>query len=367
MTARYRRALHIGLAVLAVWLAYQGLQYFRITHPNRNHAMTESLKETQSFCVGRFLIDLPKGTTILKTNGSGGAADYHARYPVSKAEFERQVEERWTALQAKKADPFGTPYVEPTKRTSPMEDAVLFAFEHVILDGPDVQGVVRERPFHYTEAYLWRDSILYSFSNKSSDEAIIATMQTIQTWQHDQIPSESGFCGPRSFFPGGAKPEDIWIAFRLPTQPAMELRLSTAMVGEPIEGIGGPQIPPHPNLKAYESDTFKVKIYRDANRTVAGLAGKESLEGSTEYKFERYNTGISAEWYFPGEIDASGKPYIRAQFDISFDTAEPPSPWAGFPPKQSPDDIGEEEFMAYWDTIMNSLRLRPGALPPGNK
>lgn len=367
MTVRYHRALHVVLGLFVLWLAYQGVHYFRITHPNRNHAMTESLKEMQTFCVGRFLIDLPKGTTILSTSGSGGPADYDAEYPVSKFEFEQKIEGRWMELQKKKADPFGEPYVEPSKRTSPMKDAILFAYEHIILDGPDVHGVVRERPFHETEAYLWRDSILYSFSNKSSDESIIATMQAIQPWQHDQIPSGPGFCGPMSFFPGGAKPESIWIAFRLPTQPAIELRLSTAMVGEPIEGIGGPQTPPRPNLKAYESDTIKVKTYRDAGRTVAGLPGKEFLEGSTEYKFERYNTGISAEWYFPGEIDASAKPYIRAQFEISFDTAEPPSPWAGFPPKQSPDDIDEESFTAYWDIIMNSLRLRPGALPAGSK
>lgn len=366
MTKRYRRAFQIGLAALALWLVYQGAHYYRITHPNRNHAMTESLKEMQTFCVGRFLIDLPKGTTIIKAYGSGRHADFEAVHPVPHSEFESMTTQRWADISQKKADANGVPFLEAPSRTSPTRDAVIFSYGHTRVQSTDVTtGEDIEASVHEIEAHLWRDNILYSFTDHPLDQHVLETMRTLQHWRHDEIPSEHGFCGPRSFFAGGSQSESVLVGFRLPTQPPMELRLSTATFPAGEEYLR-PRAT-RPNIKAFETDNFKSATHRDAERVVAGLPGEELLIGTTDRNGERYSTEILARWFYPGEPNSSGKPSIEAKVEISYETAEPTSPWGGFPPKQMPNEIGEDEFMTYWDTIVNSIRLRPGALPPESK
>jgi len=153
--------------------------------------------------------------------------------------------------------------------------------------------------------------------------------------------------------------EAVWLALRLPTTPTTELRIdmSTLYSEEARRGL----TPPRPNLAAYESDEFKSTIHRDAKRTVSGMAGEEWIEGITTKELSGYDTSVDTCWHYPGEIQSPAKPLITAEFNISYETAIPPSPWGGFPPKKSPDEIGKDEFMALWDTILGSLRLRPGA------
>jgi hypothetical protein len=97
------------------------------------------------------------------------------------------------------------------------------------------------------------------------------------------------------------------------------------------------------------------------------MPGSESIEGVTQRKSTYSESTITADWFGIGESNSSGKPAIHAKMEISYETSEPPSPWGGFPPKKAPEEIDQEEFMTYWDTILSTLRLRPGALPVGAK
>lgn len=367
MTLTKRHFLKAGLFLLALWLVYQALHYYRVTHPNRNHAMIESLRNMQPFCVGRFLIDLPEGTTVLVNRASVEGAEFSAETPVSHNKFESFMEKRWAEIEAMKVDDDGKPYVQPSKRVEPTRDAIIFTYQHTLISSVHWQGQVTHNvPFHKIEAYFWQDNTLYSFTSDPADDAVLKTIQALQKHNNRQTPSGPGFCGPESFFAGGAKPESLSIAFRLPTQPPMDLYLDTSTYYS--AEAGQLQVPPRPKLSDYENENFKGMILRDAPRTVSGLAGKEWIEGTTQKRGDdAYETNIDATWFYPGEMTSSGKPAIEARYGITYKTTSPPLPWGSFQKINTQDGISEEVFMTYWDTILGTLRLRPGALNAGDK
>jgi len=368
MISKRRRVLLAGLGLVALWGATQAGRHYRIAHPDRNHTMTDLLKDNQAFCVGRFLIDLPSGSVIIGASGSGAGAQFDVEYPVTRQEFERRMADRWADLEKRTADIYGTRYAEPSKRLQPLPNAFLFNYEHVLLSGPDVYGIARDRVHHETEGYLWRESNLYSFRDHQVDSLVLDSMRALQVRDERQMPAGQGFCGPRSFFAGGTKPEAISIMFRLPGKPEMAFHLDTTTWAN-VDGLEGPVLstPPRPNVAMYESENFKGMTHRDAPRRIEGFDGHEWIDGATERSPRGSKTSIRASWFYKGEPSSSSKPAIHARLEISYETAELPSPWGGFPAKNEAVRIGNEEFMTYWDTILGTLRLRPGALMPGEK
>ncbi len=354
----------IIVGALALWAVSQAFYFYRITFPDRTHIMIEPLKNMQTFCVGRFLIDLPRGTTISSAISTGRGARFSAVAGVSRAKFGWKVADRWTELEKLKADTYGKAYIEPSKRLEPMPDAVVFAYEHVLLTGPDAFGVDRDRVYAETEGYLWRGDVLYSFTYLASTEQIIDTMRTLQMLPDDAVPTEPGFCGARSFFPGGYRPESVTVAFDLPTNPKISFRIETTTYPG---GGPPPEERPRPDFSLFEDKDYKTLIHRDAKRRVDGRSGVEWSFGQTERVYKNHGTDVTVRWFAQGAPDSSLNPAFTVTQEISYETEDPPSPWGDFPPKLSPDAIDKEAFLTYWDTILDTLRPRPGALPAGDK
>lgn len=321
--------------------------------------MIPALDDLQTFCVGRMLIDLPKGTTVSSAYGSNGDADFSATTPTTHIEFERLAERRWREIQAIDETRSGRALAQPATRVVPVEDSHLFAFHHSLLNGPDVHGQVRERLFYDNEALLWRDDVLYSFSGSMNDRAMIDTMKALRPRADDAIPTGPGFCGPSSFFPGGGyRPESVHVIFRLPGTSGLALTVEASTSSDPNDP---PTEPPRPDFTFFKSDDFDGMVHRDAKRTVAGREGVEWGMGVTERTGERYETQSSLRWFTPGKARSADFPKITITLDVIYKTDEPPSPWGGFPAKSADNAIDEETFMTYWDVLLDTLRLRPGA------
>ncbi len=352
------------IGALVVWAASQAIHFYHITFPNRTHTMIDALEDMQTFCVGRFLIDLPRGTKITSVTGSGGPADFSAQTGVSKNRFGWLVNQRWEEISARTINPVGKkPFDEPSKRTDPIENGVLFAFDHATTRFT-WNGETRDWPMHKTDAFLWRDEMLYRFDDNSDDQKIIDTMRMLQVLPDGVTPVEPGFCGPRSFFPGGYRPESVDVTFRLPVSQKMTLRIKTTTYPS-VQNT--PDEPPRPDATPLESEDFKSLVHRDTKRTVSGRDGLEWSVGSTQRKFQTFETYIFARWFTSGAPASAGYPAITADLGVVYEADEPPPSWGGFPPKSVPDDIDEEAFMTYWDTILDTLRPRPGAIPTGEK
>jgi hypothetical protein len=315
--------------------------------------------ETQ--CVGRYLIDLPKGSKLIGSEGSARGALFSARAEQSQEEFLERVNKRWLELVARTTDSNGKPYVKSSQRKEILPNGFLLQFAHSVTRAPDAQGRNADWPIHKSEAYLWRDGMTYTFG-EGQDEAIVRTMQELQTLRPEVIPAGSGFCGPASFFAGFAAAESVDVSFSLPTQPSLTLRVSMTTYPS-SEALVSATPPKTSSLALPDGDDFKQLRHRDAKRDVAGIKGDEWIHGATERKSKsHYRTTVIANWFGPGDAGSSAKPAIHVQLSAAFVANEPPQPWGSIPKATSPDQVSNDSLAAYWSALLGSLRLRPGAV-----
>lgn len=358
MTPFLRRVAWAGLFLFVAWAVFKSYALYRIHFPTRDHAMISPLQEMQTFCVGRYLIDLPKGSVLFRAESSAGSdadVDFFADYPVPRHEFAEKTLKRWEELKELKKDG-NEVFEKPSERIEIMQDGVVFTFRHrADYEDEWPSGAKGWLHFYETEGYLWRNNVHYRFSGGRVKKEIEIAMRRLVLRQDDEIPSHQGFCGGRSFFPGPPQErESVNFAFRLPTNPPIELRIDMPS-GRP----------PKQNLALFNSNEFKASMVRDAKLSIGSMGGEEWITTSTENKFEnRYNSSMDAHWYYvketiqaplPGELGI----HVRMEFDV--DTETPPPTFGELPPAKAEGEVGKEEFLALWDGILKTLRPRPGA------
>jgi len=56
-----RRVGSVCAAALIAWVTLSLFNSYRVHFPNREHSMISPLNDMQTFCVGRYQIDLPRG------------------------------------------------------------------------------------------------------------------------------------------------------------------------------------------------------------------------------------------------------------------------------------------------------------------
>ncbi|BBN87885.1 T6SS immunity protein Tli4 family protein [Azospira sp. I09] len=358
MTPSLRRVAWAGLFLFIAWAIFKSYALFRIHFPIRDHAMIPPLQEMQTFCVGRYLIDLPKGSVLFRAESSAGgkaAVNFFSDTPVTYSQFLEKIRIRWEELKELKKDG-NEVFEKPSERIEFLQDGVIFTFRHRSDYEDEWPGGDKGlQHFYDTEGYLWRSSVLYRFYGGIVRNETETAMQHMILRQDDELPSRQGFCGGRSFFPGPPQErESVNFAFRLPTNPPIELRINMPS-GRP----------PKQNLALFNSNDFKASMVRDAKLSIGSMGGEEWITTSTESKFEnRYNSSMDAHWYYvketiqaplPGELGI----HVRMEFDV--DTETPPPTFGELPPAKAEGEVGKEEFLALWDGILKTLRPRPGA------
>jgi hypothetical protein len=266
-----RRAVQAGLFLFIAWAVFKFYAFYRVHFPIRDHAMISSLQEMQTFCVGRYLIDLPKGSVLFRAESSaGGEADavFFADHSVTHSQFLERVQARWAELKELKQDKREV-FEKPSERIEVIKDGVVFTFRHRSRYEDEWPGGDKGlQHFYETEGYLWQNNVLYRFSDATTKEDVISSMKRLVFRQDDEIPSRQGFCGGRSFFPGSPQErESVNFAFRLPTNPPIELRIDLPS-GRP----------PKQNLALFNSNEFKASMVRDAKIFIGDMGGRNGLQ-----------------------------------------------------------------------------------------
>jgi hypothetical protein len=349
-----RRTAKVALAVFIGGVALVLFNLYRVHFPNREHAMIPPLQDMQTFCVGRYQIDLPRGSVLYRAISSAGgaaSADFSAVQPVPRHEFENTVHERWVAIQKLKLDALGQPFTQPAERTELSSDTILFTFNHITRSGRWPGGVTGTKSFYDTEGYLWRNETLYRFSGGSVEDRVSAAMRRLQPHSNTDIPNAQGFCAGHSFFPGAPEDgESTDFAFHLPTNPPVELRIGT---------MGGDFVKQDPSM--FDMADLKMSFVRDTHRGIGDLAGDEWIYFDASRRGHIDTYGLGAYWHRPAGASISRQPSINVQMNIDIKDESSSSFLRDFPPKKAEGDIGKEEFLALWDGILKTLRPRPGA------
>ncbi|PRH02091.1 hypothetical protein C6T61_23925 [Burkholderia multivorans] len=166
------------------------------------------------------------------------------------------------------------------------------------------------------------------------------------------VPTESGFCFDGGIATGSStSTEEVSQSFALmPGRPAL-------LVIQMRDSVDVDQKEPlTKTLPALRAQMDRVssgsyRILRQGKRTVAGMDAEEVLFALKEGEITSYRFYLLA----PGDPSTLAKPHTAIQLILGASSAD-------LRPEEATSPVDEAGALQTWDTLLNSLRLRPGAV-----
>ncbi len=356
MVTRKRVLLVVLLGALTIWAAPRVHRIYTIHFPDRNHAAISELRDTQTLCLGRYAVDLPIGSRLVRNEFGIDSIDMTELGNMSESDYHSLIEKRWRELEALTVDTSihpPEPFTRPSQRLDGPKGATIFTFAHSRMHAENwPSGATGTQHFFETEGYLRQGERVFKFQGGRMLEAMERAMARVETLKTGHLPTTMGFCATQAFFPGSpAQGESINLAFELPDN-GVQFRINYPVDPPPDRSA----------IHAFTSPDLHTKRIRSASRTLNGMKGRESIDSGTERKGpEAFESSIGAWWDFPGPLAQYPAYGIRVSLEHSVRTQVlPPQPGA-LPPAKVPSDVDEEKFLALWDGILATLRPIPGA------
>lgn len=344
-----KRVALVVTAALSVAAAAWAIDTYRISYPNREHAMTELTKTMRPYCIGRFLIEVPRQAKLEGLSQAiMGMGTIEVATNITHATYELRAKDKEAALRAQPHEKEGTVLKDVWRP-----------------EGVDATFLTFRDDKYSTEqfsmlAYLWREGQMLTFhygaSNdgieKSKDE-LLRAFSKIEPRDNDQIPQSSGACIDNAFVTGsGYRAESVGGTFEFPDYPRLTLAVSADVTERPdTEGLLA-RAARHKRAIDINYPDMKVRALRSAKRTVNGLAGEELVQVVPADKGDPYRQGqgnsYTAVWESNGIAKSMEKPEVRISLNYDDGALEGKK-------------LTEEQLLALWDAIVNSFRPRPGA------
>ncbi|NYH23034.1 T6SS immunity protein Tli4 family protein [Paraburkholderia bryophila] len=311
------------------------------------YAKEPAMSDTKTYCVGRFLVDVPADAQI-----NGQAYEYkYGRIDSTTSEesaqhFAQEMTTRQADLQSGK---------QKNKYTlsgikSPAPDIRIFELSRTLLTGPSV-GI---------EAYKWDGGHVFSIQHTGFILArypdVLSTLQTdllpnLRARGADDIPSRPGFCLENGFIANDGKTsqyEDAGISFKFARWPGVLVSvrsMTVSKLGEPtlLQRADGGSVP-----DAFKNLVNQIRTIRHGSREINGRHGEELLETVPteagyrlhQFRWEAQGTGVSEPL----------KPTLIVEFESGMTSVngEPVRP-----------KLTDDEAVAVFDAVANSIRMRP--------
>jgi hypothetical protein len=301
-----------------------------------------------TFCMGRFVIDLPAGSTISGGNYKYNFARIDKPRAMSRQEFEKEVEARETKLKA----------------TKHQKDANLLR----VIQRPDTSTAVMafwETPGSgyqvEVEGYRWADETLFLLKTRADDDRqdfaanrMRESLSHLRPRPDTEIPTEPGYCFGGGFIANAEwENEQAGIDFRIAGQPDVGVSIDILPVASRkrdkplLDRMGGA-------LSQLGSMASMVRVLRKGDREIASFKGQEYLVTGPNSGGLR---GHSFTWETQGEGTLE-EPSIRIEFVSSRQDDK------GNPQQTK---LTDEQALALWDRIVSSFRLRPVSDAPSKK
>ncbi len=313
-----------------------------------------AMNDTQTYCFGRFLIDLPK-TAELQSQTSGfmfGEIETGRTPPkqnIHQDGFVEMMKVREADLRAGKHEKNYS--FSDVRNVSTVPKGRVFKIHRKMT-------VVKETNYGF-EAYLSNGGVLFSMKETAYDEdKIDSVLQRLETRllpnlrarRPDEIPSEPGFCIKEGFIADdGQTPQYEYarLSFRFKEWPDVTLKVHATRGGkiQPslLERVKNRKIP------ALFADVAKeVKTLRQGKHDVGPLKGEEDLlalptdDGYFTHHFV---------WDTQGKLDSATEPAFYFELHTGFIVGS-----------NNPDvrpTLTDKQAIKLFDSIVNSIRLRP--------
>ncbi|HQU89922.1 MAG: hypothetical protein H6944_11760 [Zoogloeaceae bacterium] len=297
---------------------------------------------TRPLCVGRFLIDVPAETRVTWTDTRTALAGVIKR--------EGTLSEKVFATRMRREQ-------ERVAGPAP-EDASLLKEVREVEDGHARILVFRDAPsndlYFDIKAFSLRKGTLFSLFGQAEDARLSSAIRDIEKGMRMlkprdiwTIPTEPGFCFDGGFLPGSDGGfEATGVQLEFPAFPNLLIAFSTrANDGPPPEGA----------QLLTRTDAVLQGVDGSDRPTVLRREGTRSLG-------ERTAQEVMWKWVKSEGVMLSGNLELYASShrldapEISFELALDP------PEKKAGANTDEQDALLLWDTIIQSLRLRPGAV-----
>lgn len=312
------------------------------------YAKGPAMGDTSTYCIGRFLVDVPKDAQI---NGQAyqylyGRIDSKHSAAVQD-ELATDVTKKENALKRVKAEQGYS--LDSTASVGPASKIVIsksepFGRVHYAFDAfrADANTVFSMQASPFNDA-IFKNEVLSALKTQ--------LLPNLRARAAGEVPSQSDFCLKDGFIANSGRAaqfEDAGISFKFAQWPGVLVSVRTMTItktGEPslLKRMGSGGVP-----DAFKNLASRIQILRRGGREINGRSGEEMLstapvEGGFhlhQFKWEAQGTSI----------DEPLKPtlVVELQSGMTLSNGEPVRP-----------KLTDEQAIAVFDAVASSLRIRP--------
>lgn len=324
--------------ILVYWLTI----FFMLTaFTPQSHGQSNSLPDSETWCMGRYLIDLPKGTKVEAEYITKGSKVF-TYTGISIQQFRDTIAARRQNLKEMQHLNGGVMLVDTDIITDDYITLVSWASD------------ASKRLYKYeTFQYMEQHQVLYIFSGLgTADENQRNRAASIQRSSRGElryrtqmeIPKEAGFCiNEGLIMTSNLNQEEYTAVMRLPNQSDVVIYLESYVTNNPGDFSNQQTTPLHLEIDNY----FQIKTLRNRKRDIDGAKGREYLTRSRYKQNGKYH--YQFEWKTQGKKGAINYPYMRFTLRTVDDT------------KANYLFSSDEDALEFWESILSSLRLRTRA------
>ncbi|CAB3699189.1 hypothetical protein LMG24076_03335 [Trinickia soli] len=309
------------------------------------NARERQMNDTKTYCIGRYLVDLPADAQI-----NGQAYDYKYGQVTSRSmdedEFQRQMAQREGELQAgKHRDGYK---LKNVLRLTPT--ALIFELERQLLMGPSVGF----------EAHMWIDNQAFQLiqvdTRQGKYAVVISTVKAevfprLRGRHAHELPTEPGFCLKDGFIADdGTTPqfEDAAITFKFAQWPGVLVSIETTTVTKPGEPALLQRVDSSGVWETFKDVVSQIRTLRRGQRAINGRAGEEillTLPTDGGYRLHQFH------WEAQGtEVGNGLKPTLTVELESGMKREN------GVPARPR---LTDAQAIELFDAVANSVRPRP--------
>ncbi|WP_413142966.1 T6SS immunity protein Tli4 family protein [Burkholderia cepacia] len=342
--------------ILRIVLLIAGLSTCVLTFANELSMTNPLLLKPRPWCIGRFVFDRPVASEITNQRYAYWGNKIETQYSVSPAEYRVKVdvvekkyrtERRFDPSNPKSQS--GPVWLE--REISPTKNSRVFAYQ---------EGIAKAAKLPFSvDGYLYENNSLFhatgSIGSGGLDkfEPVYTDLfRRIKARDNWSVPTESGFCFDGGFVSGSSKyTEEVSQSFALmPGRPALlVIEMRDAVDVDQKESLT--KTLPALRAKMDQISSGSYRILRQGKRTVAGMDAEEVLFALKEGEVTSYRFYLLA----PGDPSTLAKPHTAIQLLLG---ASSPN----LSPEEATSPVDEAGALQTWETLLNSLHLRPGAV-----
>jgi len=317
--------------------------------------INSSLSGPRPWCIGRFLFDRPTASEVASERYEFRGEKLETTHMSSIEKYLEDVTHLSNELTHRQRVNPGTNsktgHAWLEKEFSPNTNSMVFVYRQFDSEsGLDFK----------TEGYMFDRDTLFHMSGGIGPASLDQvenvyrdTYRRIKARDNWIVPTESGFCFDGGIVTGSSTyTEEVSQSFMLmPGRPALlVIQMRDSVEPDQKETLTRTL----PDLCAQLNRLpGHYRILREGKRTIAGMNAEEVLFELKEGDITSYQFYLLA----PGDPSTLAKPHTSIQLLLGTTSFNP-----NLTPDLATSPVDEAGALQVWDTLLNSLRLRPGAV-----